>query len=188
MARVAVLAAAAVAAFAVAADALWPAGASTTDSGERRVIGRSVDGRAIRAVRVGDPAAERVALAVGVIHGDERAGLAITRELRRLGSGIDAQVWVIDSLNPDGARARTRRNANGVDLNRNFPYRWRGGVPQVQRLLPWAEPGLGARDPRRYGLHSRASTPTSPSGTTSRGEPCWPAAGGRRSRPATPSW
>ena len=135
--RVAALAAVGVAACAAGADALWPpSGASATDPGERRVIGRSVDGRAIRAVRVGDPAAERVALAVGVIHGDERAGHAITRELRRLGSEIDAQVWVIDNLNPDGARARMRRNAHGVDLNRNFPHRWRGGVPESSGYYP----------------------------------------------------
>lgn len=104
---------------------------------EPTVIGRSVEGRAIRAVRVGDPEAETVVLVVGVIHGDERAGLKITRELRRLGAGIDdAQVWMIDSLNPDGARARSRRNAHGVDLNRNFPHRWRGGIPQSSGYYP----------------------------------------------------
>jgi murein peptide amidase A len=139
--RLAVLAAAAVAAFAAGADTLWPpSGALSASSaaapGERTTIGRSVEGRAIRAVLVGDPSAKRVALAVGVIHGDERAGLAITRELRRLGSDIDAQVWVIASLNPDGARARTRRNAHGVDLNRNFPHRWRGGVPKSSGYYP----------------------------------------------------
>ena len=139
--RLAAIAAGALAAFAVAADALWPSsGASATDPNDVKMIGRSVEGRAIKAVRVGSPDAERVALAVGVIHGDERAGLKITRDLRRLGSAIDAQVWVIDSLNPDGARARNRRNANGVDLNRNFPYRWRGGVPRSSGYYPGPSP------------------------------------------------
>jgi protein MpaA len=126
----------------LAASLLVPTGAApaptdmASTTAEREVIGRSVRGRPIKAVRVGDPDAERVALVVGVIHGDERAGLAITRRLRRLGKTIDAQLWVIDSLNPDGARARSRRNARGVDLNRNFPHRWRGGVPRWSGYYP----------------------------------------------------
>ena len=34
-------------------------------------------------------------------------------------------MWVIPDLNPDGVAARTRQNADRVDLNRNFPWRWR---------------------------------------------------------------
>lgn len=109
---------------------------------EPTVIGHSVQGRPIRAVQVGDPEAERVVLVVGVIHGDERAGLRIARELRRLGPGIDdAQVWVIDSLNPDGAHARERSNAHSVDLNRNFPHRWRAGVPRSSGYYPGPSAG-----------------------------------------------
>ena len=32
--------------------------------------------------------------------------------------------WIIDDANPDGSAANSRQNAHGVDLNRNFPYRW----------------------------------------------------------------
>jgi protein MpaA len=104
-------------------------------------VGHSVQGRAIVAERIGDPAAERVALAIGVIHGDERAGLAVLRALRRRADRLDGvQIWLLDSLNPDGQRARSRKNANGVDLNRNFPHRWRGGAPRSNGYHPGPAP------------------------------------------------
>ena len=103
--------------------------------------GRSVHGRWIRAVRIGEADSARVALVVGVIHGDERAGLAVTRALRRRYRRMKgATIWVVDTINPDGLRARARRNARGVDLNRNFPYRWRGGVPRSSGYYPGPRP------------------------------------------------
>jgi protein MpaA len=92
------------------------------------LLGRSVQGRAITAVEVGDPAGTRI-LVVGCIHGNEPAGIAVAQRLARLSpGGID--LWIVPVLNPDGRVAGTRGNARGVDLNRNFPYRWRrsGGV------------------------------------------------------------
>jgi len=89
------------------------------------VIGHSVRGNPIRAVAIGPDSAVRKVLVVGCIHGNECAGVAVTRQLRRVAPPPGAQVWVIDQLNPDGAAAGIRQNARGVDINRNFPYRWR---------------------------------------------------------------
>jgi murein peptide amidase A len=116
---------------------LYPDSPVASSAAKRTVIGRSERGRPIRAVRIGDPESSRVALVVGVIHGDERAGFGITRKLKRMAPDIEgAQIWVVDNLNPDGTRARTRRNANGVDLNRNFPHRWRAGAPRSSGYYP----------------------------------------------------
>jgi hypothetical protein len=91
-------------------------------------IGHSVKGRPIVAQELGDPNATRTALVVGVIHGDETAGLRITRRLRNQFSGIKGvKLWVIDAVNPDGVAAHRRTNAHLVDLNRNFPYLWHSG-------------------------------------------------------------
>jgi len=74
-------------------------------------------------------AAHRV-LVVGCIHGNESAGIAVAQQLERsrLPGGI--AIWLVPDANPDGVARDTRGNADGVDLNRNFPYRWRplGGV------------------------------------------------------------
>jgi protein MpaA len=97
-----------------------PAAAST----QRVLLGRSVDGRAIVAYEVGDTDSRRRALVVGCIHGNESAGVAVARRLERASPrGLD--LWIVPVLNPDGLALRTRGNARGVDLNRNFPWRWR---------------------------------------------------------------
>ena len=105
------------------------------------VVGRSVKGKPIVATRYGDANSDRVVLAVGVIHGDERAGLRIVRALRHRAPSVEgAQLWVIPTVNPDGLRAHTRKNAHGVDLNRNFPYRWRDDVPHSNGYYPGPRP------------------------------------------------
>lgn len=104
------------------------AGTATRRAESRRrteVIGRSVLGRPIRALRVGDPHAARRVLVVGCMHGNECAGRAVTTVLARRPAPAGVQLWIVHDLNPDGSRARTRQNARGVDLNRNFPRRWR---------------------------------------------------------------
>ena len=119
-----------------------PTGATAT---ARELLGRSVQKAPITAVQVGDPAGTRVALVVGVIHGDERAGLRIVRAIKREASRQPAalagtQLWAVATVNPDGLRAHTRKNSHGVDLNRNFPYRWHGHVPPSSGYYPGPKP------------------------------------------------
>jgi N-acetylmuramoyl-L-alanine amidase len=97
-----------------------PAGAQ-----EGTVIGRSGEGRPIRAVRIGSPRARVKMLVVGSVHGNEPAGKAVIARLRRAKPPRGTAIWLIEDANPDGSAANSRHNAAGVDLNRNFPYRWR---------------------------------------------------------------
>ena len=92
--------------------------------GRRTVIGHSVRGRPIVAWVYGPSSAPRKVLMIGVIHGNEQAGLAIAGAERKRRPPSGVQVWIVPELNPDGVAVDTRQNAHGVDLNRNFPYRW----------------------------------------------------------------
>jgi Zinc carboxypeptidase/Penicillin-insensitive murein endopeptidase len=89
----------------------------------RRVVyGHSAGGRPLRALELGFRGRRRV-LVVACIHGTECAGTAVVRALARSMPPI-FDLWVVPNLNPDGLAARTRQNARGVDLNRNFPSDW----------------------------------------------------------------
>jgi murein peptide amidase A len=101
--------------------------------------GRSALGRPIGAIEVGDPLSPRRALVVGCIHGDECAGLAVTRIL--LKSHPNADLWIVPNLNPDGFAARHRENARGVDLNRNFSAGWQRG--RASGPYAFSEPETG---------------------------------------------
>ena len=111
--------------FAVVALSVASAVAGPSPEPPVEVIGRSWQGRPIRAVVVGDPNAGRRILVVGCIHGDECAGVAVTRRLARRSAPDGVAVWIVHNLNPDGAALGVRQNAHGVDLNRNFASEWR---------------------------------------------------------------
>jgi len=98
--------------------------AATATAAERSVIGHSVQGRPILATLNGDPAAPLQVLVFGSIHGNETAGMRVTRELLARPAPRNAALRIVPTLNPDGVAANTRGNAHGVDLNRNFPYDW----------------------------------------------------------------
>ncbi|MFZ9444428.1 MAG: M14 family metallopeptidase [Ilumatobacteraceae bacterium] len=105
-------------------------------------IGETVQGASIDVIHRVDTAGSQLAstdpsrvvvLVVGVIHGNEQAGLDVIEELRNMAPrDIPANVdlFLMPALNVDGLNMNQRQNANGVDLNRNFPYNW-GPISQL---------------------------------------------------------
>lgn len=92
----------------------------------RMIIGRSVQGRPIVALRYGDPHATRVGVLIGSMHGSELGGLPVVKNFRTRGALPGTAMWVVPNINPDGAAIGRRQNAHGVDLNRNGPDLWKG--------------------------------------------------------------
>src|SRR6478672_5243099 len=89
----------------------------------KRKIGESVQGRAIRAWHLGEPGKRKVVL-IATMHGNEPASRQILTTLRDGLTVRGLDLWVVPVYNPDGLAHHTRKNAHGVDLNRNFPYHW----------------------------------------------------------------
>jgi protein MpaA len=125
----------------VAAVAPSAAGVRDPVGLRRSIVGRTVDGRPITAVESGDFDSPERVLVVGCIHGNEPAGIAVTRRLIGGPATPELDLWIVPDLNPDGVAAGTRGNAHGVDLNRNFPWRWKplGGLFYSGRR-PLSEP------------------------------------------------
>ena len=97
-------------------------------------IGRSVEGILIEACQLNGSNAQagNALLVIGTIHGDEPDGKRVVDELLTEPVPIDTEIWVIRDGNPDGAKLATRRNANEVDINRNFPIKWVASDPSAR--------------------------------------------------------
>jgi len=89
-----------------------------------RTIGHSVQGRKIVAWHLGQRGRPKVVL-IATMHGNERAPRQVLQSLRDRSPIRGVDLWVVPTYNPDGAAHGTRKNAHGVDLNRNYPYGWR---------------------------------------------------------------
>lgn len=128
-------------------------GLVAASGGSESRVGDSVEGRPLWRFDLGarDPGAPSVLL-TGLIHGNEVVGslalLEVIARLRRSGelSREPRRLVVMPVANPDGFAATMerlrrglafgrRRNANGVDLNRNFPP---ARPDQVARASPLA--------------------------------------------------
>jgi len=114
-------------------DAFTPPPEDPTLDENPVVIGYSVAGKAIEVHRFGNGPTAR--LIVGGIHGGNEGNTIklanelidyVTEHPEIIPENIT--LYILPNLNPDGlARARGvdgRVNDNGVDLNRNWPYRW----------------------------------------------------------------
>ena len=64
---------------------------------------------------------EKTVLVIGVFHGDEPDGEYLINRYLSERAETKNRLLFIPCLNPDGKAVNTRTNANGVDLNRNFP-------------------------------------------------------------------
>lgn len=118
--------------------------------------GRSVDGKELWYVRLTGSqlkdANKPKVLYISSMHGDEVTGKEMVYLIRDLlsGYGTDArltslmnaaEIWIMPSMNPDGTERHQRFNANGVDLNRNFPdlnepaFSTSGRAPETLALM-----------------------------------------------------
>ena len=143
-------------------------------------IGSSVQGRPIHLVRLGHPlppsdeeiAVGQAILIVGSQHGNEPAGreaalqflrdLAFTEDGELLQALSDATILFIPSGNPDGRIQNTRKNAEGVDVNRDHLELVSPEARAIARALRDLRPDLVVD------AHER------PKGTTPEVELLWP--------------
>ncbi|MEN8126356.1 MAG: M14 family zinc carboxypeptidase [Planctomycetota bacterium] len=87
-------------------------------------LGHSVQNRPIKLITLGY--GPDTVLIIATIHGNEDAGTPLVyrliNHLKALPKLLDGRtVMIVPLANPDGRALRTRHNATGVDLNRNFP-------------------------------------------------------------------
>ena len=87
---------------------------------------------------------------LGAHHGDEWSSMEVSLAVgQRLAAEYTTredvqdllnnyEVWVVPVVNPDGTAAYSRRNANSVDLNRNYGLTWTPGLGKG--TYPFSEP------------------------------------------------
>ena len=122
---------------------------------------RSVKGRILYTRDVPAESARRRVLVVGAMHGDELTSASVALHWIKFAQAAQKQSqthWLfIPALNPDGllSRPSSRVNANGVDLNRNFP------TPDWEKETAEYWDKRVRKDPRRWPGKTSLSEPES---------------------------
>lgn len=83
-------------------------------------------------------------LFIGGVHGDEPEGVRLAKDLLSWLNKCEEELfpWIlIPCINPDGYEKNQRVNANGVDLNRNFPAKDWSAEAKTERYFPGLKPG-----------------------------------------------
>ena len=132
-------------------------------------LGQSVQGRELWVLKItdnpDDEEDEPEFKYISTMHGDEPVGMEmllylIDRLLTDYGSDTriadlvnETEIWIVPLMNPDGLTSNSRLNAQGLDLNRNFPtfdvdfvgsafdgelLGTAGRPPEVARVMEWS--------------------------------------------------
>lgn len=130
-------------------------------------IGKSVKGRELWVVKVSDNVnmdeAEPEFKYISSMHGDEITGRELTQFflkdlLEGYGKNLEitklinnTEIYIMPSMNPDGSKRRQRANANGYDLNRNFPM-WNASRSEIRGRQPETIAVMNFQKTRQFSL------------------------------------
>ncbi|MBI5472904.1 MAG: murein peptide amidase A [Ignavibacteriae bacterium] len=108
-----------------------------------KVLGSSAEGQPIYYNECGT--GDSVVLVFGCFHGDEQEGGQLVIRLAELvnlqrADSLKNRIVFVPIVNPDGVAQRTRTNANGVDINRNFPTKNWSAEATEKRYTPGPSP------------------------------------------------
>ncbi len=110
---------------------------------ETQVVGKSLEGRPIECLTLGD--GDDVFWLIATIHGNEAAGTPLAEKfvewLKAHPEELSGRrVVIVPVANPDGFADNVRHNKNGVDLNRNFPAGNFDAAVKIHGDTPLSEP------------------------------------------------
>lgn len=131
-------------------------------------IGKSVKGRDLWVLKISDNVdvdeVEPEFKFISSMHGNEITGRELTQFLIKdivesYGSNEqitklvnNTEIYIMPSMNPDGSNRRQRANANGYDLNRNFPDWGRGDTNSELNRQPETKSVMRFQAQRNFSL------------------------------------